>query len=248
MDGNGRWAQARGYPRVYGHIRGSGRVKPVVREASRLGVQALTLYAFSTENWGRPDTELQVLWKLLTKYLRKETPDLKRENVKLRVIGEVDRLAPEVQAEIRAAVDTLSSCTGLELTFAVSYGARRELTQAARLFAQDCARGLRKPDDMDDQLMNHYLWTADLGSLSDVDLLVRTSGEQRISNFLLWQVAYAELLFLELAWPDFGVQQLREAVEEFKRRNRRFGGLDAESQAGQHESSQGVVQHGHGTQ
>ncbi|MGZ3687294.1 MAG: polyprenyl diphosphate synthase, partial [Bdellovibrionota bacterium] len=176
MDGNGRWAQRRRHPRVYGHIRGSSRIKAVVREADRLGVKALTLYAFSTENWNRPQGELRVLWQLLKKYLLREADELARQNVRLRVIGEVERLGSDVRGVLDPVLERLSGNTGLQLTFAVSYGSRKELARAARLFAEDCAKGLHVPQDMNEELMHHYLWTSDLGKLSDVDLVIRTSG------------------------------------------------------------------------
>ena len=229
MDGNGRWADRRGHQRVFGHIRGSTRIKAVVREADRLGVKALTLYAFSTENWSRPEAELQVLWKLLVKYLRREVDELDRNNVRMHVIGEIERLSPEVRRVVDASVERLSKNTGLQLTFGISYGSRRELSRAARLFAEDCMRGLAKPEDMDDELMRRYLWTNVLmevqSNLDNVDLVIRTSGEKRVSNFLLWQAAYAEFYFSDLAWPDFAPEHLREAVEEFSTRERRFGGV-----------------------
>ena len=228
MDGNGRWAEKRHHPRFFGHVRGSSRIKPVVREAKNLGVKALTLYAFSTENWGRPDAELKVLWALLKKFLKREEADLMRENVRLRVIGEIERLAPDVREVLDPVLERLSANTGIQLTFAVSYGARRELARAASLFAQDCVRGAQKPEDMTESLMGRYLWTADLGELADVDLVIRTSGEKRVSNFMLWQAAYAEFVFTGLLWPDFGPEQLREALGEYAARERRFGGVTAQ--------------------
>lgn len=225
MDGNGRWATRRGHPRVYGHVRGASRIKEVVREADRQGVKALTLYAFSTENWTRPEGELSVLWKLLVKFLKREEAELMRNNVRLRVIGEKERLSPAVLSVLDPAIERLSKNTGLSLTFAVSYGSRRELARAARLFAEDCAKGKRQPSEMNETVLNEYLWTADLGELSDVDLVVRTSGEQRVSNFLLWQAAYAEYIFLDKCWPDFGADDLRAAIERFSHRERRFGGI-----------------------
>lgn len=227
MDGNGRWAQRRGHARIFGHVRGSARVKEIVQEAQRLGVQALTLYAFSTENWSRPRSEVQVLWKLFKKYLRKETDELDRNNVRFRVIGEVERLSPDVRELMDEVVQRLSKNTGLQLTFALSYGSRRELSRAARLFAQDCAAGRRKPEEMDENLLARYLWTADLGELADVDLVIRTSGEVRVSNFLLFQAAYAEYCFTDLCWPDFAPQHLRAAIEDYSRRERRFGGVQS---------------------
>jgi undecaprenyl diphosphate synthase len=225
MDGNGRWAQRRRHPRVYGHIRGSSRVKSIVREADRLGVKALTHSAFSTENWSRPDAELSVLWKLLKKYLVREVGELDRENVRLHVIGEAERLAPDVKQVLDSAIERLKGNTGLQLTFAVSYGSRRELARAARLFAEDCQAGRRKPSEMSEELMDRYLWTSVLGELAQVDLVIRTSGEKRVSNFLLWQAAYAEFFFTDLCWPDFGPEALRQAVEDYGSRERRFGGI-----------------------
>lgn len=223
MDGNGRWAQRRGRPRVFGHIRGCARVKPVVREADRLGIKALTLYAFSTENWSRPEGELNILWRLLKKYLIREADELDRRNVRFRVIGEIERLAPDVRKVVDQTVQRLSKNTGLQLTFAVSYGSRRELARAARLFAEDVAKGIRRPEEMTEELMQQYLWTAELGPLAEVDLMIRTSGENRVSNFLLWQAAYAEFIFQEINWPDFGPEYLMEAIRVYSQRERRFG-------------------------
>ncbi|MGK5082561.1 isoprenyl transferase [Bdellovibrionota bacterium FG-1] len=225
MDGNGRWAQRRRHPRVYGHVRGTARVKTVVREADQLGVKALTLYAFSTENWMRPATELRVLWKLLKKFLTRELDELNRQNVRMHVIGETERLAPDVREVLDRSIARLSGNTGLQLTFALSYGSRRELVRAARLFAEDCLSGKKVPSDLDEALLPRYLWTEKLGDLADIDLLIRTSGEKRISNFLLWQAAYAEFFFTDLCWPDFGPESLQEAVESYSSRERRFGGV-----------------------
>ncbi|MEO5970409.1 MAG: polyprenyl diphosphate synthase [Bdellovibrionia bacterium] len=226
MDGNGRWAQGRGHPRVFGHVRGSSRVKEVVKEANRLGIKALTLYAFSTENWLRPENERRVLWKLLKKYLIRDADELHSENIKLRVIGEVDRLDVDVRSVLDPALEKLSKNTGLQLTFALSYGSRREIARATRLFAEDCMAGRALPSAMEDEnFLNRYLWTSDLGELGDVDLFIRTSGEQRISNFLLWQSAYAELVFVNKCWPDFHPKDLEAAVTEYSKRERRFGNL-----------------------
>lgn len=228
MDGNGRWAQARGHRRVFGHIRGSSRVKAIVKEADRLGVRVLTLYAFSTENWSRPETELQVLWKLLKKYLLREVKELDRNNVQLLVIGQKDRLSPDVREVLENASLRLSKNTGLKLVFAVSYGARTEMVRAAKLFAQDCVKGRANPENMNEELMRQYLWTSVLGDLDQVDLVIRTSGEKRISNFLLWQAAYAEFVFSDLFWPDFSPEHLRAAIQEYSARERRFGGVGAD--------------------
>jgi undecaprenyl diphosphate synthase len=225
MDGNGRWAKARGHLREYGHVRGSSRVKQVVKEAGRLGVKALTLFAFSTENWKRPEQELSTLWKLLIKFLNREVEELDQNNVQLRAIGEIERLNPTVRAELTKTIERLYKNTGLILTLALSYGSRNEWVRAARKFAQDCVKGLRRPEEMTDELMSQYLDTAVLGDLADVDLVIRTSGEKRISNFLLWQSAYAEYVFLDLCWPDFSAEQFRFCIDEYARRERRFGGV-----------------------
>lgn len=225
MDGNGRWAQRRLRPRVFGHVRGSSRVKGIVKEADRLGIQALTLYAFSTENWTRPEAELKVLWNLLKKFLIREVDDLDRNNVRLQVIGEIERLSPDVRAVLDPAIARLAKNNGLKLTFAVSYGARKELVRAAKLFAEDCVSGLAKPEDLTDELMEHYLWTRELKELAEVDLVIRTSGEKRVSNFMLWQAAYAEYVFYDLCWPDFQPEHLRDAVEQYSTRERRYGAV-----------------------
>lgn len=225
MDGNGRWAERRSHPRVFGHIRGSRRVKEIVRESSKLGVKALTLYTFSTENWTRPSGELAVLWKLLKRYIAREVNELDREGVRLRVIGEIERLSDDVRVPLEAAIERLSKNTGLQLNLAISYGSRRELARATQNFAKDCVAGRFKPEDFSEQLMNQYLWTQDLRDLSDVDLVIRTSGEMRTSNFLLWQAAYAEYHFVDLCWPDFLPAHLHEAILDFGRRDRRFGRL-----------------------
>jgi undecaprenyl diphosphate synthase len=227
MDGNGRWAQRRGHSRIYGHVRGSTRVRAIVDESIRQGVKALTLYAFSTENWSRPQTELGVLFKLLKKYLLKEVDNLCRKNVRFRVIGEIERLAPDVQEVIHSVVQQLENNTGLELTFALSYGSRRELARAASLFAKDCLTGKRQPEEMSEKLMAQYLWTSDLTGHGDVDLLIRTSGEIRVSNFLLWQVAYAEFFFTDVCWPEFTGEHFRQAIRHYAERERRFGALSS---------------------
>ncbi|MBL7715568.1 MAG: di-trans,poly-cis-decaprenylcistransferase [Bdellovibrionales bacterium] len=225
MDGNGRWAQKRGHPRAFGHIRGASRIKPIVEHAQRLGIRALTLYAFSTENWNRPQAELDALWKILKKFLAKEEAHLAKNNVRLRVIGEIERLGSDVRQVLDPVLERLGHNTGLQLTFAVSYGSQREIVRAARHFAMDCVGGKRNPNELDEGLFGRYLWTGDLGELSQVDLVIRTSGEIRISNFLLWQAAYAEFYFTDTCWPDFGPEDLDLAVASFQRRDRRFGGI-----------------------
>ena len=223
MDGNGRWAERRGHPRVFGHVRGSARVKAVVKEANRLGVKALTLYAFSTENWSRPEAEKRTLWRLLKKYLIRDAEELHQTNVRLCVIGEIEKLEEELQQNLKSMIEKLSKNTGMQLTFAISYGSRRELVRAARLFAEDCVAGRTQPEFMTEELMQEYLWTSHFGALSEVDLFIRTSGEQRVSNFLLWQSAYAEFVFMDVCWPDFTPKNLYFAIEEYSKRDRRYG-------------------------
>lgn len=223
MDGNGRWATRRGRPRVYGHVRGAARVKQIVETAHDLGIQALTLYAFSTENWSRPQAELDVLWRLLRKFLFKERNNLKKKNVRLQVIGELHRLSPELQEIVSDSIQMLEKNTGLLLTLAVSYGSRSEIIQAAQKFSQDCIEGKRNPEDLTEKDFESYLWTAPDRQLAEVDLVIRTSGEKRISNFLLWQSAYAEYRFTDVCWPDFSPRDLSEAVDDYCGRERRFG-------------------------
>ncbi len=223
MDGNGRWARDRGHARYFGHVRGAERVREVVREACSLGIGALTLYAFSTENWKRPEQERVILWRLLGRYLKREVPELKRRNVRLRVIGDRSRLDPALREAIFRAEEALASCDGLQLTLAISYGARDEIARAAMNFARDCLSSGRCPNTISEESFSGYLETSALKERADVDLLIRTGGEQRLSNFLLWQAAYAELLFVDKAWPAFSAVDLREAVGQFEGRIRRFG-------------------------
>jgi undecaprenyl diphosphate synthase len=223
MDGNGRWAKRRGHPRVFGHVRGASRVHEIVEEAGQLGINVLTLYAFSTENWSRPSTEITVLWSLLKRYLKRETRNLKRQNVRLAVLGEMELLPPDVQLALKNATDTLRDNTGLQLNLALSYGARQEIVRASRALAEKVKAGVLSLDQITEQTFENSLGTSFLGPQADVDLLIRTSGEVRVSNFLLWQIAYSEMIFLELAWPEFTRNTLKECVEQYKKRTRRFG-------------------------
>jgi undecaprenyl diphosphate synthase len=225
MDGNGRWAKARGYPRFYGHIRGTSRVKEIVTEAKNIGVKALTLYAFSTENWKRPEQELSVLWKLLRKYLRREVKDMKKNGIRLNIIGDLTRFPEDVKAEVATAVEFLKDGNSLQLTFALSYGGRTEILQATQEIAEQVKRGEIAPEQITEELMNEHLYTRYLGANSDVDFMIRTSGEQRISNYLLWQCSYAEFEFPETLWPDYTVEEFRKSLEDFRNRQRRFGGI-----------------------
>jgi undecaprenyl diphosphate synthase len=225
MDGNGRWAKARGYPRFYGHIRGTARVKEIVTEARTLGVKALTLYAFSTENWKRPEEELSVLWKLLKKYIRREVASMKKNGIRLGIIGEMNRLPADARRELEKAIDDLKDGQAMQLTFALSYGGRAEILSATRAIAKACAEGTLSPDQIDEKVFSDHLWTRSLGELSNVDLMIRTSGEKRLSNYLLWQCSYAEFDFPETLWPDYSVEEFKKSLETFSNRNRRFGGV-----------------------
>jgi undecaprenyl diphosphate synthase len=226
MDGNGRWARGRGHARFFGHIRGAERVREVVTEAATIGLGALTLYAFSTENWKRPEAERTVLWKILHRYLKREVPELRHQNVRLRIIGDRSRLSPELVHAIDAAERALECCSGLQLNVAISYGARDEIVRAARAYAKSCLNGHGSPEELTEKQFSELLDTGSLGPLSDVDLVLRTSGESRLSNFMLWQAAYAELVFVEKSWPEFSAEDLSAAVRDFSSRDRRFGGID----------------------
>lgn len=225
MDGNGRWAQARGYPRFYGHLRGSNRVKEIVREARKIGISALTLYAFSTENWKRPEDELAVLWKTLRKYIHRQIGDMKKNGIRLHVIGELDRLPVDVQKELKSAMEILKGEDKMILTFALSYGGRAEILNAAKSMVKDCMEGKLSADQITEKKFESRLWTSPLGENSDVDLLIRTSGEKRLSNYLLWQASYAEFDFPEIFWPDYSVEEFHKSLENFSNRKRRFGAV-----------------------
>jgi len=220
MDGNGRWATARGLPRTVGHQRGAEAVRRSVKGAAELGIRYLTLYGFSSENWKRPAAEIDDLMGLLRLYLRSEIAELDRNGVRLRVIGDRERLGRDIVRLIEDAEVRTRGNTRLNLTVALSYGGRAEITQAARRIAAAVQRGELRPEDIDEALFARFLLT---DGIPDPDLLIRTSGEQRISNFLLWQSAYTELLFLDRLWPDFSKDDLEDAIREFHRRDRRYG-------------------------
>jgi len=222
MDGNGRWAGLRGLPRVAGHREGVRSARETVRTAGRLGIGYLTLYAFSSENWTRPEAEVSFLMRLLESSVDKELPGLVENNVRLRTIGELDFLDQGVRRSVERAARATEGNTGLTLLIALNYGGRRELVRAVRTLADDVARGALAPDAIDEARVAAALDTA---GVPDPDLLIRTSGEYRLSNFLLWQVAYTELLVLPTLWPDFSPRDLYGAVAEYQRRSRRFGGL-----------------------
>jgi undecaprenyl diphosphate synthase len=222
MDGNGRWAKARALPRVAGHRRGADAVRRVVRGAGELGIPVLTLFAFSTENWTRPADEVNDLMGLLRHYLRNELDELHKNGARLRVIGNRERLAPDIVRDIADAERLTRNNTRIDVNICVNYGARDEIVQAARNLARRVAAGDLQADDIDQNRFERELLTA---GVPDPDLLVRTSGEQRISNFLLLQCAYAELVFVDTLWPDFGKEHLEQAIAEFRRRERRYGGV-----------------------
>jgi undecaprenyl diphosphate synthase len=220
MDGNGRWAAARRLPRVAGHRAGAQAVRRTIEAAVAHGVAWLTLYAFSNENWRRPGEEIADLTALLRHYLRTEVADLHREQVRLRIIGDRSRFGPEIVHELTGAEALTAGNTRLNLTVALSYGGRSEIVAAARACAAAAAAGRLDPDSITEESFGRYLFTAEI---PDPDLVIRTSGERRVSNFLLWQSAYAEFLFPEILWPDFGAAHFQSAIADFQRRERRFG-------------------------
>jgi undecaprenyl diphosphate synthase len=220
MDGNGRWAQSRGLPRIAGHRQGAEAVRRTVKAAREAGVRYLTLYGFSLENWKRPAKEVADLMGLLRLYLRQEVAELHREGVRIRFIGDRERLEPEIVSLIEMAEQKTKANIFIDLIIALSYGSRQEITAAARQLAEDAAADRIDPAYIDEQALTNRLFTA---GIPDPDLIVRTSGEQRISNFLLWQAAYAELVFLDVLWPDFSREDLARCIEEFGRRERRYG-------------------------
>ncbi len=224
MDGNGRWAQARGYPRVMGHKQGAEAVRRTIKAAKELGIRYLTLYGFSLENWKRPATEIADLMSLLRLYLRQEISELHREGVRIRFIGERERLEPEIVSLIEMAEQKTKANTQLDLIVALSYGSRQEITAAAKRIAIEALAGEIDPSTVDEQAISSRLFTADV---PDPDLIIRTSGEKRISNFLLWQAAYAELVFTDVLWPDFSREELENSIQEFARRERRYGATTA---------------------
>ena len=221
MDGNGRWAKARGLPRVAGHRQGAEAARKVLRAAGEAGVECLTLYAFSSENWRRPEDEINDLTALLRFYLQSELEALHREGIRLKVIGDHTAFSPDVARMIDAALAKTAANQRMTLVIALNYGARGEMVKAARSLAQRVASGELAPEEIDEDLVDRALDTAGLPPL---DLLIRTSGEHRLSNFLLWQAAYAELLFVDTLWPDFDGDSLRAALAEFSGRERRYGG------------------------
>jgi undecaprenyl diphosphate synthase len=222
MDGNGRWARKRHLPRVEGHRKGAESAKAIIRAAGELGIEYLTLYAFSTENWNRPKSEVNTLMRYLVHYLKQETPDLNRNNVRLEAIGQIHRLPDNVQKQLQKSRETLAGNTGLTLILALSYSGRSELVDAIQHIARDVKAGRLSPAHITEQTVSENLYTH---RWPDPDLLIRTSGEMRVSNFLLWQISYTEFVITETLWPEFRRPQLVEALEEYARRHRRYGAL-----------------------
>jgi undecaprenyl diphosphate synthase len=222
MDGNGRWAKARGLPRIEGHRQGAESARTIIRAAGELGLQYLTLYAFSAENWNRPKDEVDALMKYLVHYLKTETPELNKNNVRLEVIGQIYRLPENVQEFLKKSIATLSKNNGLTLVMALSYGSRIEIVDAVRRIGEQVKRGKLEPADITEEVISDHLWTR---NIPDPDLLIRTSGEMRVSNFLLWQISYTELVITPTLWPDFRKPQFYAALEEYTRRHRRFGSV-----------------------
>ncbi len=220
MDGNGRWAAKHGVERIFGHEHGVGSVRSTVEGAGEIGMEFLTLYAFSTENWERPKSEVDALMRLLVQAIENETQDLKKKNVRLSAIGDLQKLPDDVNGKLNECIGFLAGNTGLNLILALSYSSKWEITEAVRNIAKDVKNEKVKLEDIDDKLFKSYLSTA---QIPDPELLIRTSGECRISNFLLWQIAYTELYFTDILWPDFTKENLFEAVYDFQNRERRFG-------------------------
>ena len=220
MDGNGRWAKQRGLDRIFGHQQGVNAVRELIETAAELGIRFLTLYAFSTENWGRPDEEVTALMGIMVQSLSNETETLLKNNIRLKAIGDINRLAEDVTARLDETIELTSVSTGLTLIIALSYSSRWEITMAAKNISADVKKGTLDPLSLTEENFEKYLTTC---SIPDPELLIRTSGELRISNFLLWQVAYTEFYFTEILWPDFGKDDFYNAIIDFQKRERRFG-------------------------
>ncbi len=220
MDGNGRWAKAKGYPRVVGHRQGVKTVRTVVETCTNLGVKYLTLYTFSTENWNRPKNEVSTLMRLIVSSLKDQTDELHRNNIRLNAIGALNKLPPDVQKELEDATERTKNNKKMTLNLALSYSGRLELINAIKDISINVKNGLINPEDINEELINNYLFTKDM---PDPDLLIRSGGEFRISNFLLWQIAYSEIYVTSKLWPDFSVDDILDAVKDFQKRERRFG-------------------------
>ena len=221
MDGNGRWAKKRGLPRTAGHAAGAESFRKIANYCRTLGVKYLTVYAFSTENWKRSEDEINGIMRLLRKYLDEAMRDMERNRVRFCFFGDLSRLSPELQKLCNDAANR-SAEYDVQVNFCLNYGGRDEIVHAARTFAREVAEGKRQPDDLTESLFDNYLFSA---GVPDPELIIRPSGEMRISNFLLWQCAYSEFIYMNVLWPDFGPEDLDAAIEEYQRRNRRFGGV-----------------------
>ena len=222
LDGNGRWAKAKGMPRNYGHMQGAKAVEDILEVARDMGIKYLTVYAFSTENWNRPDTEVSALMTILRQYLKTSIKKSMKNNVRCRVIGERSRLSDDIRSAIEELEETTKENTGLQFTIAINYGSRDEITRAVRKIAAICAAGEISAEDITEKMISENLDTWDL---PDPDLMIRTCGEQRISNYLLWQCAYTEFYYAQVAWPDFDKEQLQMALDSYGKRDRKYGGL-----------------------
>jgi len=227
MDGNGRWAKERGLARTAGHRQGVQRLKEIIRGAGQLGVEVVTFFAFSTENWDRPKKEIAILMRYLDKFLDGQIKELERNNMRFRVIGQGDPLPKFIQQKIQKAESRTKDNTGLIVVLALNYGSRQEIVDAVKRFTTCALKDNALSKQLTPEIFSRYLYTADL---PDPDLLIRTSGEMRISNFMLWQLSYAELYFFNKYWPDFTINELKEAIRDFKTRERRFGGIDADQE------------------
>ncbi|CFX66903.1 Decaprenyl diphosphate synthase-like [Syntrophomonas zehnderi OL-4] len=222
MDGNGRWAKKRFMPRTMGHRAGMASLKKTVQACNELGIPILTVFAFSTENWKRPQSEVDYLMQLLIEFLHKEINELHAKNVRIKMFGDYKTIPPECQVEIKQAIDLTSNNNGLRFNIALNYGARQEIIDAAKKLALKIQNQEIAVSDLDEEIFSGLLYT---GGMPDPDLLIRTAGEMRVSNFLLWQIAYAELVVTNTLWPDFTPQDLRDAIIEYQKRDRKFGGL-----------------------
>ena len=225
LDGNGRWAKSKGMPRNYGHAQGSKNVERICEEAWRLGIKYLTVYAFSTENWNRPKEEVNALMKLLRNYMKTCLKTAAKNDMKVRVIGDITKLDEDIQKRILELEEATKNNGGLNFQIAINYGSRDEITRAVRTLAEDVKEGKLMPEEVNEACIERYLDTHDI---PDPDLLIRTSGEQRLSNYLLWQLAYTEFYFTDVPWPDFSKQELEKAIEQYNRRDRRYGGVKEE--------------------
>ena len=225
LDGNGRWAKSKGMPRNYGHMQGAKNVEVICEEAYKLGIKYLTVYAFSTENWNRPQDEVDALMKLLRNYMKTCLKTAAKNDMKIRVIGDKTRLDEDIRDRIAELEESTKNNGGLNFQIAINYGSRDEMRRAIVSLAKDCMDGKVNPDDITESLFDTYLDTHDI---PDPDLMIRTSGEQRLSNYLLWQLAYSEFYFTDVPWPDFSKEELVKAIEQYNKRDRRFGGVKEE--------------------